>query len=235
MQTRIENLVEDIRQAARRLDREEVSALCRQLIAEARRRRLPDGAGVSVLKVLQRKRYFDLLQAVAEALIHTDQATLGVRRRWVQSLIDQNRLDQALREAERLIADTVGDEDEHPEARGLKGRALKQRYVAACTRGAPDAAALRDAVRTYADAYYEAPGTRVWHGINTVALLSRARRDGVTVAARETPRQIAEALLKRVDDEGAAMDAWAMASGLEACVALGDREGAIRWANGYAA
>lgn len=236
MDARIKNLVEDIRQAARLLDREEVSALCRQLIAEAHRHRLPDGSGVDVLKVLQRKRYFSLLQEVAEALIQTDQATLGVRRRWVQSLIDQNKLDEALLAAERLIHDTAGDKDEHPEARGLKGRALKQRYIVSCEQGARrDEEALRHAVRTYADAYYEDPGKRAWHGINTVALLARARRDSVHVPERETPRQVAEALLKQVDAEGAAMDAWAMASGLEACVALGDREGAIRWANGYAA
>jgi S1-C subfamily serine protease len=246
MSPSIKELVYEIRAAARQLDREKVEALCGRFIDAVERGPVEPKAAVGVLKILQRKRYFALLQSVGDALIRTKQANLEIRRRWLQSLIDlappdrpdhRDLLDRAIGEAKRLIEDAAKDDDERPEARGLLGRALKQRYVRSCGDRAPDGDALRRAIQTYADAYYGEEGRPFWHGINTVALLARAERDGVRLdgGVEQSFHEIAQDLLDHVEGLGASMNAWAMATGLEACVALGKEQEAVRWANGYAA
>jgi hypothetical protein len=216
-----------------------VAQLCRELrrIAYSRKEPVPFDDARAVLRALQQVRWFDLEESVAEVLVQTGQDHPEIRRRLVQALIDQGKLTSAQAHLQRLIPETAEHPDEHAEARGLLGRALKQRYIDAAAPGvARNAWALQRAITTYAAAYHETVSDPLWHGINLVACLARARRDGVKVPAGvPDERALAARLLALAGEtyEEQPWNVWAAATALEACVALDDEAGALRWVETY--
>lgn len=241
MDDELEGIVQAVLRDAELLDRDAVRRHCLELCSYAYQHAapVPLDPALDVIRSLQKKRWFDLEETVAEVLVQTGQEALEIRRRLVQALIDQGKLTSAQMHLQKLIPDSVDDPNEHAEARGLLGRALKQRYVDANAPRVPrNAWALQRAITTYAAAYHETATDPLWHGINLVACLARARRDGVKVpqtmpdphALAGTLRTLAEATF--AEQPG---NVWAAATALEACVALNDAEGAVRWARTYAA
>jgi hypothetical protein len=233
-------IVNQLAHAARALDRPHVTALCDELIARLRQNDAPlapDGAE-HVLSTLRRKRFFPQMERVADALIQTGQDAPVVRRQYAQALIDQGALTAAVAVLRILERETAGHDSEHAEARGLLGRAFKQQYVSAGHPRAPRLrAALGEAIRWYHEAYAEQPARNHWHGINAVACLARARRDGVDVDADVDERRLADEILSRLRsrlrDAGDPLDAFELATALEACVALGDADTAWLFAHAY--
>jgi hypothetical protein len=156
MEPEIAAIVDAICEDADELDREGVESHCRRLCALAYRRRepIPIAEARKVMKVLQKKRWFDLEEAVGEVLVQTGQVELEIRRRLVQALIDQGKLASAQAHLQQLIPESLDDPVEHAEASGLLGRAFKQRYVDANEPGVPrNACALQQAIAIYAAAY----------------------------------------------------------------------------------
>lgn len=239
MECDLQRIVEALLRDAVELDREAVRGHCRILCACAYRlpEPVPLALALPVVEALQKKRWFDLEEEVVEVLLQTGQRALELRRRLVQALIDQGKLASAQTHLEHLLPDSLDDPDEHAQARGLLGRALKQRYVAANAPGVRrNRWALQRAVSTYAAAYQETSADPLWHGINLVACLARARRDGVPVPkAMPDHRDLASSLLDHAERTFAQQpeNAWAAAVALEACVALGNGAGALRWAEEY--
>lgn len=232
-----EQMIADLASAVNLLDRKRVNELCRQLIGQLHRadEPLPVEAAKPLLKALRRKRFFAPMQLVADALVQTGQEAPIVRRQYAQALIDRGMLVAATSMLKELLTDT----DEGVEARGLLGRAYKQRYVNAIhytgesTRpNAARSAALREAIQWYYGPYAESPADNYWHGINAVACAERARRDGVVDDTVADPQAVATAVRQRID-ETKAPGAWQLATALEACVALGDELGAIARAVKY--
>jgi V8-like Glu-specific endopeptidase len=140
-----------------------------------------------------------------------------------------------------LVARTQDDPDENAEARGLLGRVFKQRYVNAVNAD-PKARGLRmsqldlqRAVTNYRKVYESAPAKHLWHGINTVALVCRAERDGVKLNAPPDPRRLARQILDTIAaaESKAPVYYWDMATAAEASVALGDADGALSWIGKY--
>jgi hypothetical protein len=131
-----------------------------------------------------------------------------IRRQWCQSLLDQGRVLQALA-ALNLLSQKYFDEPvEGPEIRGLIGRAYKQLFVEDS-----DAESLRAAIDAYRFDWERRQGDHRWHGINLVSLLSRAKRDGISIDnaldAAEVARQIMMTLRSRVRLEfGTMRRAW---------------------------
>jgi len=236
----LDPIVAALERDAAQLDREGAKQRCRALceLAYGRKEPVPFATAKGVLKLLQEKRWFDLEEQVAEVLIQAGQDALEIRRRLVQALIDQKRLSSAQAHLARLIPESAEDPSEHAEARGLLGRALKQRYVDAKAPEVPrNAWALQRAITTYGAAYQETATDPLWHGINLVACLARARRDGVKLPQTlPDHRELARTLLTLAKEtfESKPSNVWAAATALEACVALGDLAGAMRWARTYA-
>lgn len=233
-----ETLPSDIQAATAALDHPRAAELCEALVARLRAQvdPVPDPAVRGVLDALRGKRYFDLLEGVAAALMETGRGDARVRRLYAQALIDQApRLEAArefLEELVRATGATPADAGEHAEARGLLGRTFKQLYV---NRGGTPHM-LRAALEEYHAVYREQPEAHAWQGINAVALLDRARRDRVPVGSEYPAAEcLAAELLARMKRLGAGMSAWDMATGLEACVALRRLDEASLWAHGYAA
>ncbi len=203
---------------------------------------LDDGAARRALSELRRKRSFDLMERLAEALEQAGIRSLEVQRQSVQAMLDQGRLLDGLLRLNELAPAAASDSVEGPETTGLLGRSYKQAYVNAVLRpelgarsGAAARGALRLAVRTYDSIYKTAPRVHLWHGINVVACAARAERDGVTLAAEIDWRGRAEEILAELARREAdgPLNTWDLATALEACVA-GDRIlDALDWAEGY--
>ncbi|SNC77630.1 Trypsin-like peptidase domain-containing protein [Hymenobacter gelipurpurascens] len=219
-------------------------ALGEELIAwlYARPDSFPPSEAEKVLALLCSKRMFGLQQRVSDALLQTERGTLKIQLQHAQALIDQGCLTAALAVLANLLtaAGVAGNNmeaaKEHSEAQGLIGRVHKQLYVnAAGTENPHVRQHLRQAVFAYLTAYAEAPEANLWHGINVVALLFRAERDGIGLAGIAEPHQLARNLLERVTeqyDKGLA-DTWAFAIAAEACLALPSPTEALRWVERY--
>ena len=100
----------------------------------------------------------------------------------------------------------------------------------------------RGIIGAYNQVYAKSPD-EYWHGINVVALLARAMRDGLPLpkflppTGVESPyfRELATRILTllRQKENAGEGDAWVRATAMEACVALGDTAEAVRWARDY--
>ena len=228
-----EEFERQLKAAVDAFDKAEATRLSEDLIAHlaAHRRRLPARTGGAGLGLLRKKRYFDLLQRVADALLRADQTALKVRRQYAQSMIEQGNLTAALLVLETLAVGASDDPVEGPEAWGLIGRVHKQEYVnAENPKGLRNQRHLRLAIEAY-HGVFATDASKLWHGINAVALLARARRDGVAVEGLPAPETMAEAILvavNRLVKEGTAY-AWDLATAVEACVALERDVEALGW------
>lgn len=131
-----------------------------------------------LLPKLRGVRAFDLLCQLAEELSRIDPADALVRRLYAQGLIEIGAATAAVDVLRQLLARLPTTHAEWAESWGLLGRAHKQIFFAA---GQFASMGARMALAAAVDAYrrpYEADTQRTWHGVNLLALLSRARREG---------------------------------------------------------
>lgn len=235
----------ELDEAIRTWDRPRVAVLCRALRIDIRGRE-PGCAtepALSILRQLRRSRYFPLVQELADALMQAGSTDQEIRRNYAQALIDQGAMTAASAVLEPLVAagtDTADDTADHTvddtaddiEVWGLLARVQKQIYVETPpTAPQRRAELLGRAVGIYLTSYrrYAAP----WHGINAVALLDCARRDGVAFPGlgisdpAATARAMAREILAAVFDPASGHGLWGSAIAMEACVAL-DRPGTAR-------
>ncbi|MEZ5908998.1 MAG: trypsin-like peptidase domain-containing protein [Hyphomicrobiaceae bacterium] len=188
--------------------------------------RREDYAGV--LKSLKDARAFDHLARVADHIQRLGVDDGLVARDQAQALIDSGQPVAAVPVLERIAMTTSSDQEAHIEALGLLGRAHKQIYVEYRHRPRPPAieSALRQAISRYASAYLAAADDKVgWLGINLVALIARARRDGVTLPSGVDAVPIVHHLLAHLQGGKAGGDEhWNAAVAGECYVALADAE-----------
>jgi len=181
-----------------------------------------------VLSLLRRKRYVKQMIQVGDAFIQNGVNAPQVRRQYAQGLIDgcQGLADMGNMSAALCILNGIvaerSDQNEVNEARGLIGRVHKQRHVNAANDGA---AAPIDELNLALTAYYEAyrgdPQRLTWHGVNVVALLARAERDGSSQLKFPNYRNLARTILKHLAG-GAQHDVWGLATAAECHIALGE-------------
>ena len=208
------------------LDTRRVAELCADLVAALREDDEPYPAvpARTILGALRGGRHFAHVEQVAEALVRAGSDDPTVRRQHAQALLDQGHLIAAEAVLDRLVAQTAGAEAEQAQARGLLGRAYKEMYLAT-GHGAPGRRKLylERAVAAYGDVYGESPQRR-WHGINAVALLARAGREGIAHEGQSETAgaalAMAREILAAVDALGDA-DAWDQATAMQACIAIG--------------
>ncbi|HEX3411266.1 MAG TPA: tetratricopeptide repeat-containing protein, partial [Stellaceae bacterium] len=170
--------IKRLSEVTKQSDSQLVLAACQELVEYARSTaQVPDPAAArEVLELLRGSRHFEALSVLADALIRMGRDELIVSRHYVQGLIDQGLLIAAREVLGGVIRRSTDDPNEYSEARGLMGRLNKQIYVDA--RGRPsDLArrALRQAIACYREVYDEDPQKHVWHGVNLLALMHRAR------------------------------------------------------------
>jgi len=190
----------------------------------------PAASAGADLRCLQAARQFVLMRRYAAAMIASGTTDFEVRRRFAQALIELGEFDEAVGVLEPLIRDTPARHNENYEARGLLGRAYKQRYIDAGSRAEPGW--LRTAIATYWSAFDE-DNDNLWQGINAASCLLRAIRDEVATPPADPPGRIAHRILEVLDDRqqaagGGRLDVWDYATRVEAYVDLGDFPGALK-------
>jgi hypothetical protein len=220
-------------------DRAAAAALCARLIRHLVEtdEPYPTKDAAAALQTLRNKRMFDLMRKVGGAFLQTGRDSLKLRRLHAQALIEEGELVGALIILRELAARAalLGDGTENAEARGLIGRVYKQMYVSTSESHAKHRREhLRHAVCAYLEVYAPAPLERLWHGINVVALLCRAKRDHVPCEGFIEPLALASQILAAVKAKGESTEVWDIAIALEASIALDDLGGACAWLDHYA-
>lgn len=192
---------------------------------------LPGDVG-QVLLALRQARRHESLELVADAALAHQPDSPVVRRQYAQALVDGGNPAVALRIYTALAADEAAPAADRVEARGGVGRCYKAMFLA-CTETARRGRYLRRSLDAYLSSYLDDPRTNTWHGINAVALLHRAARDGVAVA-EGTPgaATLAVEILHTVD-AAAVQDAWTDVTACEAAIALGRFEEAVERAEAF--
>jgi uncharacterized protein with NAD-binding domain and iron-sulfur cluster len=222
-----------LRVAAEDNDPTQTAALCDVLIRHLDASDEPFGEadGVAVLDLLQRHRLFALMGRVADALRRRGLDSAGIRRRHAQALIEEKSYTQALD-----ILRSIQAEDEMDEALGLTGRVYKQIYVDTTAQASNRTRqTLIDAVAAYRRGYERAPGKNTWHGVNLVALLQRAARDGVAIPFADLDATaLAHTLIETIGRRALAdVEPWTYAILAEAYVARGDLAAALKAVRHY--
>ncbi|MBK1855633.1 trypsin-like peptidase domain-containing protein [Verrucomicrobiaceae bacterium 5K15] len=245
------DIIAELETAANEFDRLLVGKLTDELIEWLRSDQpvnsaLGENEWIRPLNILKGRRYFDLLVRLAEALRQTGYSTLKSRRIFAQALIELGLLTTAIDVLERLSVDCLeaANDSEYSEARGLLGRAYKQTFVE-LTNSQPANPTFQHnlilAIQEYHAIYQSDPEKHYWHGINVVALLKWAERNGVTISAEfGTPDALASNTLKSLFPDGfyesnPEADPWQCATAAEACIALGDYETALKFVLAYTA
>jgi len=231
-------LTTKLRTAAESFDKPTARLLGRELIEHllGTDEAYPAKEGERAMQILRNKRWFELMREVGDAFIQTGRASAKVRRQYAQSLIDQGELTAALSVLSELSILANADPVENPEVRGLIGRVHKQFYINSSNPALErNREHLRRAIASYVDVYSAAPQRHLWHGINVVACVKRARRDGIPTDGFPDPDQLAREILGTIetkrDDQTA--DTWDFATAVEACVALDQTDGALTWLARY--
>jgi hypothetical protein len=203
---------------------------------------------VKAMRALRNVRAFAELARLGDRLIALGAKDPEIRKLTAQGLIDSGQPHAALGALEELFSATPPAHRQHIDGLGLAGRAFKQVYadVSPRYRTAATNITLRDAlansVLRYERGYLESrsgasPSRDDWtyHGINLVAVLERARRDGVRVHARVDADRLAGEIASAYGANGeTAKSAWDFATLGEAYVARNDWASAETWLRRYA-
>lgn len=137
------------------------------------------GQARALLTALRNVRAFDLMRRLAEAACRFEPADPHTRRLYAQALIETGAITPAIDMLRQLLATLPAQHEEAAEAWGLLGRACKQIFFESCQPGSVGARwALAAAIDAYAQPYRAQPDQHTWHGVNLLALVSRARIEG---------------------------------------------------------
>ena len=172
---------------------------------------------------LRNARLYPQLVQLAEAVSRRLPGDSRNRRLYAQALIEQGQLTVAIDVLKPLAARLSRSDPEHAEANGLLGRSYKQIFFDAGdkTADAPREA-LKQAIAIYRKPFEDNPAN-TWHGVNLAALLTRARRLGLRVAADLQTSQVAQAVIVQLNAVPVALrDEWHAPTLAEAALGLGD-------------
>jgi hypothetical protein len=230
----------DLSEALRTFDWPRVDQLCQHLVARLRGESgpPPQDRASSILYRLRRKRRYEAMALVADAFLESGLGVPRVRLQYAQALIERGFLAPAELMVRSIAATAAPSSFEDVEMRGLLGRIGKQRYIAAHNPAQGRyRVQLEQAMSEYLGAYRLDPAANYWHGINAVAVIRRALRDGVALANAPDPDAIARDVLAAAAALAPAeqIAPFVLATRLEAQVALGDQEQAEHAAADYAA
>jgi len=191
---------------------------------------LPDDVGPILMVLREALRYEDL-EIVADAALAHELVSPAVRRLYAQALVDGGNPAVALQLYSDLATDETALVVDQMEARGGIGRCYKEMFLS-CTEQARRQRYLTRSLDAYLTAYQE-NSAHTWHGINAVALLARARKDGIALPA-EMPEAtaLADEILRSVDSSPV-HDTWTEVTACEAAIALGRYDEAVERAEAF--
>ena len=168
-------------------------------------------------------RDYETMGCLAEAVSRRDPKDAKNRRLYAQYLIDTGKATAAIDLLRPLAQRLPKSDPELSEATGLLGRAYKQIFFDAGDKTSAGArAALKQAILAYRKPYQE-DRANTWHGVNLVALLTRARRLGLRFAPDLNPKDVAAAVVATLQATPTEKrDEWFLPTLAEASLGLGD-------------
>ncbi len=212
---------------------------CKRLIENIDRQLEPFSIQQSkrILYALRRKRRFDQMAGVAEAIIRSGQNDAVIMRQYAQSLIDQGLLTAAARIVDDILTVPETSSAEKLEAFGLAGRINKQQFVdLADNSDEKRGGFLEQSINDYLTGYSQ-ENRSYWHSINAVALIMRGQRDGIALAQTADANNLAMEtlnLLNTIIDESSELPKpWEYATLMETQIALGKFDEAFSTAVSY--
>ena len=187
----------------------------------------PETSAKRVMFYLRRKRRYDLMTQLSEALLQSGLRTQQIRRQYAQALIDQGILAAGEMVLHSIIQEPQGIKAEELEARGLTGRIYKQLYINNNDpKSVRNRANLERALNEYLFVYRLDPQKNLWHGINVVALVERAHRDRLPLTGLPDSAAMAQEIIATIRDREDNLTEplyyWDVATLMEAHVALGN-------------
>jgi Trypsin-like peptidase domain/MAP3K TRAFs-binding domain len=186
---------------------------------------------------LRNARAYERMGRLAEAVSRQDPKDPRNRRLYAQYLIDTGKATAAVDVLQPLARRLPKDHPEFAEATGLLGRAHKQVFFDAgdkTSRGARDA--LKQAIAAYRKPFEDNPAESTWHGVNLVALLTRARRLGLRIAPDLHPEKVAKEVVTALEATPEnERNEWFLPTLAEASLGLGDWDAVERNVHAYAA
>jgi len=189
-----------------------------------------------LVEALRNVRDYETMGQVAEAVSRRDPKDAKNRRLYAQYLIDTGKATAAIDLLRPLAQRLPKTDPESAEAAGLLGRAYKQIFFDA---GDKTSAGAREALKQAIVAYrkpFEEQAANTWHGVNLLALLTRARGLGLRLAADLQPRDIAQQVIATLEATPKAQrDEWYLPTLVEASLGLGNWDAVERNVRAYAA
>jgi tetratricopeptide (TPR) repeat protein len=228
--------VEKVESAAYSDDPDALGAACSGFIHQLARQASPIGPAMAhrVLEALRSSRRFRHILEVAQAIINDGCEDTQILCPYAQALIECGQITPAIAMLDGVIANPRTAAKEADDARGILGRAWKEKAIAA--RGKRDAAAaeaLRNAYQCYKSVYDRNPAA-FYQGINRVALAAWDRGLVLSEDERAAALQSANDILKSVSDMPEEQrTARALATAGEALIALGRLDEAFAWFKEY--
>ena len=190
----------------------------------------------ALVEELRNAREYDRMGRLAEAVSRRDPKDPKNRRLYAQYLIDTGKATAAVDVLQPLARRLSKDHPEFAEATGLLGRAYKQVFFDAGDKTSPGA---RDALKQAIVAYrkpFEKNRANTWHGVNLVALLTRARRLGLRMAPDLQPKEVAKEVVSALEATPEDQrDEWFLPTLAEASLGLDDWDAVERNVKAYAA
>jgi tetratricopeptide (TPR) repeat protein len=181
-------------------------------------------------------REYALMGQLAEVVSRRDPKDARNRRLYGQYLIETGKATAAIDMLRPLAQRLPRDHAEFVETTGLLGRGYKQIFFDAGDKTSDGAhKALKQAIAVYRKSYEHNPAN-TWHGVNLVALLTRARRLGMRLAPELEVKDVARKVTMALEavPEGK-RDLWYFPTLAEANLGLGDWDGVERAIRAYAA
>lgn len=179
------------------------------------------------LNLLRKKRQFRNMEKAAYVFIANDFQLPLIRRQLAQSLIDQDRISQAIAVLDTVDKKTSLEDQEKPEILGLLGRAQKQLFVKS-----KQPEYLHRAIAAYKQGWDARKGDYRWHGINLIALQKRGVRDNIDQVDNSQSDDIARLILEEINTQEH-LQVWDYGTAMEASLALNNNQDTLSWAKKY--
>jgi hypothetical protein len=179
------------------------------------------GQAKKLVETLRNHCDYELMGQLAEAVSRLDPKDAKNRRLYGQYLIDTGKVTVAIDVLQALAKRLSKHDAEYAEVKGLLGRSYKQIFFDAGDKTSAGAReALKQAIATYRQPY-EDNAANTWHGVNLVALLTRARALGLRMAPGLDPARIAQQIVATLQGRPEAeRDEWHLSTLAEASLGL---------------
>lgn len=194
---------------------------------------------LGLMKSLRKKRQFKPMIRLGDTLSITKHDNTEIEILYAQALIEEAQFASAINIL-KLLRNRFNthalQSDQYAEIMGLLGRAYKQLYIKT-NYGTSNTSIefLNKSIKYYYSIYKSNPEGRVWHGVNTVALVALGKRKEIPLELNLDFQIIAKDILASINAklvQGAA-DAWDFATAVECCLALNENIDALKWLAGY--